>query len=240
MDFDAFETLVRARRAVRHFKPDPLPEGALERLLDLAHWAPSGYNLQPTHFAVVTDPALKERMLPACMGQKQIVEAPAVVVFLGDRQVYRANFERVIQQEKDAGAINERYEKMLRGIIPLAFDKGPGGVHWLWKSTVLPVMSLFRPIPRLPAVSEEYWLTKQVMLSAMVFMLAASAAGLATVPMEGFDERRVKKALNIPRRFIAPLVAPVGYAADGELKKTRLPIADCVHYNTWNAAAARS
>lgn len=233
MDIDAFERLVRERRAVRHFTPDPLPDGLLDRLLDAAHWAPSGYNLQPTHFAVATDPALKERLLPSCMGQKQICEAPAVVVFLGDRDVVKNNFEKVIQTEKNAGAINERYEQMVRKMVPLAFDKGPLRAHWLWKKYLLPVVRTVKPVPRIPAVEEEYWLTKQVMLSAMVFMLAAAAAGLATVPMEGFDETKVKKVLKIPNRFIAPLIAPVGYAADEQLKKTRLPIEHMVHYNEW-------
>lgn len=233
MDFEAFERLVRERRAVRHFKPDALPEGLLDRLLDAAHWAPSGYNLQPTHFAVVTEPELRERLLPSCMGQKQICEAPAVVVFLGDRDVINNNFEKVIQAEKDAGVINERYEQMLRKMVPLAFEKGPLRAHWLWKKFLLPMVRLVRPVPRLPAVEEEYWLTKQVMLSAMVFMLAATAAGLSTVPMEGFDETKVKKILKIPRRFVAPLIMPVGYAVDEQLKKTRLPIHDLVHYNEW-------
>lgn len=233
MELEAFEQLVRERRAVRHFKSDPLPEGLLERLLDAAHWAPSGYNLQPTHFAIATGPALKERLLPCCMYQKQICEAPAVVVFLGDRDVVKHNFEKMLQAEKDAGSVNEGYEQMLRKMVPLAFDKGPLHAHWLWKKFLLPIVRQIKPVPRLPAVEEEYWLTKQVMLSAMVFMLAASAAGLSTVPMEGFDETKVKKILNIPRRFVAPLLMPVGYAVEGQLKKTRLPIKDLVHYNEW-------
>ena len=60
-DLESFETLVRSRRATRRFKRDPIPDGLLARVLDTARWAPSGYNLQPTHFVVVTDPALKER-----------------------------------------------------------------------------------------------------------------------------------------------------------------------------------
>lgn len=234
MDFDAFERLVRQRRAVRHFKPDPMPEGLLERLLDAAHWAPSGYNLQPTHFAVATDPDLKQRLLPCCMGQKQVVEAPAVVVFLGDREVVASNFERMIEAEKQVGSINDRYEAMLRTMVPLAFEKGPMGLGRAWKTWLAPVARRVKPVPRIPAAEEEYWLTKQVMLAAMVFMLSASSAGLATVPMEGFDEIRVKQTLNIPRRFVAPLVVPVGYAVEGELKKTRLPVEDFIHYNRWN------
>ena len=85
----------------------------------------------------------------------------------------------------------------------------------------------------MPAVQKRYWLVKQVMLSAMVFMLAASAAGLATVPMEGFDESRVRKILKIPKSHIVPLVMPVGYSRDEDLVKSRIPIEDLIHYNTW-------
>jgi len=38
-------------------------------------------------------------------------------------------------------------------------------------------------------VHRRYWLAKQAGLSAMSFMLAATAAGLATCPMEGFSDR---------------------------------------------------
>jgi nitroreductase len=71
------------------------------------------------------------------------------------------------------------------------------------------------------------------MLSAMTFMLAAKAAGLSTVPMEGFDESRVKKVLGIPAHHIVPVVIPVGYSDTAHLKKSRIPLADMTHYNGW-------
>lgn len=232
MNLEALEQLVKTRRSVRHYKPDPLPEGVLDRLLDATRWTPSGYNLQPTHFYVVTEPALKAKLRAACMDQPQVTEAPAVVAFVGDRDVYRNNFERVLQAEKAAGSINDVYEAKLRKFIPLAFDTGPAGFGWLWKCFE-PAASYALPTPSIPAVRRRFWLSKQVMLSAMTFMLAAHAAGLATVPMEGFDERRVKVALGIPRRHVVPVVIPVGYSADGPLQKTRLPLESMVHRDGW-------
>jgi nitroreductase len=38
---------LKARRSIRAFKPDPLPEALVRELLELARWAPSGGNLQP-------------------------------------------------------------------------------------------------------------------------------------------------------------------------------------------------
>ncbi|MFC4169327.1 5,6-dimethylbenzimidazole synthase [Teichococcus aestuarii] len=51
------EALFRWRRDVRHFRPDPVPEAALERLLALAALAPSVGLSQPWRFVLVEDAA---------------------------------------------------------------------------------------------------------------------------------------------------------------------------------------
>lgn len=50
---DHFLDLLEWRRDVRHFKPDPLPEGMLEDLLDVANLAPSVGLSQPWRFVIV-------------------------------------------------------------------------------------------------------------------------------------------------------------------------------------------
>lgn len=47
--------ILRARRSIRKFKPDPIPDDALERILTSACWAPSAMNRQPWQFIVLTD-----------------------------------------------------------------------------------------------------------------------------------------------------------------------------------------
>ncbi len=230
---DSFLELARNRRAVRAFLPEPLPDGILDHLLEAARWAPSGYNLQPTHFVVVEDPALKEKLHKACFFQKQVLQAPATVVFTGDRGVFANHFEKVLAMDLAAGATSEKYAGRLRDLVALAFRRGPFGLGYLWKATLLPLASLFKPVPAMPAVNPRFWLTKQVMLAAMNFMLAAQAAGLGTVPMEGFDERRVRRALGIPRSQIVAVVIPVGRPAPGTLVKTRLEIKELAHRNGW-------
>ena len=230
---EEFEALARSRRATRHFRADPLPGGLLERLVEVARWAPSGYNLQPTHFVLVTDPAVRAALCPACMGQVQVREAPAVVVFTGDRRVARNNFADMLRAEREAGSITTRYEMLLRRVVPLSFGHAPAGLGWVWKAGLVPLLRLFFPIPSLPAVHKRYWVTKQVMLCAMQFMLAATAAGLATLPMEGFDEGRVRRVLRIPRSHVVPVVVAVGYPLPQDAKKTRLPLERFVHRERW-------
>jgi nitroreductase len=230
---DQFEALARNRRATRHFISDPVPPELIERLIDIARWAPSGYNLQPTHIVVVTDNRLKKELYHACLDQAQILEAPAILIFTGDRRVIKNNFESMLSMELEAKTINPEYERRLRFIVPLFLSNAPFGIGWLWKALFMPFLRLVRPVPRMPVIFKREWLTKQVMLVAMNFMLAAASAGLATVPMEGFDEGRIRRLLKIPRSYVIPVVIPLGYAVEGKLKKTRLPNRNFIHLNGW-------
>jgi nitroreductase len=155
------------------------------------------------------------------------------VVFCGDRRVVANNFLKMMEHEAEAGALHPKYKASLEKFVPLAFDTGPAGIGWLWKATLPSLRRVAIPTPELPAVHRRYWLAKQVSLSAMVFMLAATAAGLGTCPMEGFDEVRVRKILRIPAYMVVVVVIPVGYSADGATKRSRMPLEGFVHEDGW-------
>lgn len=57
-----FHEAVQRRRTVRHFSPEPIPRELVEHCLRAAGTAPSGANLQPWHFVVVTNLALKRKI----------------------------------------------------------------------------------------------------------------------------------------------------------------------------------
>lgn len=54
--------LMSGQRTVRRFKPDPVPEGHLRKILEAARWAPSAANTQPWDLVVVKDHKLKEKI----------------------------------------------------------------------------------------------------------------------------------------------------------------------------------
>lgn len=58
----AFYTEMRRRRTVRDFADRPVPRAVIEQCLAAAGTAPNGANLQPWHFVVVADPALKRQI----------------------------------------------------------------------------------------------------------------------------------------------------------------------------------
>jgi nitroreductase len=60
-----FRADLQRRRTVRHFSARPVPRAVIEECLLAAGTAPSGANLQPWHFVVVSDPAVKRRIRAA-------------------------------------------------------------------------------------------------------------------------------------------------------------------------------
>ena len=61
----AFRLEVTQRRTVRQFSSQPVAREVIEDCLIAAGSAPSGANLQPWHFAVVSDPAVKRSIREA-------------------------------------------------------------------------------------------------------------------------------------------------------------------------------
>jgi len=55
----SFRKEMQRRRTVRHFSDRPVPRKIIEECLLTAGTAPSGANLQPWHFVVVSDPKVK-------------------------------------------------------------------------------------------------------------------------------------------------------------------------------------
>jgi nitroreductase len=57
-----FMDVIRNRRSIRKYKPDPVPEYEIKYLLEAARLAPSWANTQCWHFVVVTDPEVKGKI----------------------------------------------------------------------------------------------------------------------------------------------------------------------------------
>jgi len=62
---EEFYADIDRRRTVREFSDRPVPRDIIETALKVANTAPSGANLQPWHFAVVSGPETKKRIREA-------------------------------------------------------------------------------------------------------------------------------------------------------------------------------
>ena len=63
MKYEHFLELIKTRRSIRKFKPDGVADSDIDKILEAARWAPSGFNMQPWEFVVIRDQQLKDRMV---------------------------------------------------------------------------------------------------------------------------------------------------------------------------------
>jgi nitroreductase len=69
---------------VLRFRPDPVGDDVVRRLIDTATRAPSAGHLQPWGFVVVRDPQTRRQLGEAAFGQVWLAEAPVSVVACAD------------------------------------------------------------------------------------------------------------------------------------------------------------
>lgn len=100
---ETFKDIVNARRSVRAFLPDPVPEDTLSSVFDIAQRAPSNCNTQPWQVAVVSGDSI-ERL------RKKIPEAFAAGQWTMDFP-YDGKYEGVYK-ERQHGAAAELYGAM--------------------------------------------------------------------------------------------------------------------------------
>ncbi|MFH1009259.1 MAG: nitroreductase family protein [Candidatus Latescibacterota bacterium] len=74
--------VIRQRRSIRKYKPDPVSQDVVDEIVEAARLAPSWANTQCWKFIVVTDPTVKDKLAEA--GNKWIAHAPALIAACAD------------------------------------------------------------------------------------------------------------------------------------------------------------
>jgi nitroreductase len=85
------------------------------------------------------------------------------------------------------------------------------GLLGLLRLALVNTISLFRPIFLEASESDTRVVVhKSCALAAQTFMIAMANEGYDTCPLEGFDSRRIKKLLQLPRGAEINMVIPCG------------------------------
>jgi len=75
---------ISARRSIRAYRGDPIPEAKVLKVLAAATKAPSAGNVQPFKIVLVQGAAGREKLAKAAWDQNFVAEAPVAIVFLVD------------------------------------------------------------------------------------------------------------------------------------------------------------
>lgn len=223
IDVEEFRKVVTSRRSVRRFDATPIPDAVLDDCLDLAMLAPNSSNLQPWEFHVVKSPALKAKMSAACLGQNAARTAQVLVAIVARTETWQQHCDLVLEQwpEETVPRIVDSYYRKLARIY---YQQGPLNVVGMGKRLAASVAGLRRPVPRGPfsAADMKVWAVKSTALAAGNFMLALRAHGFDSCPMEGFDEHRVRKLLDLPADGVVVMVVGCGKRAEDGVYYPRL------------------
>ncbi|MEI7645509.1 MAG: nitroreductase family protein [Chloroflexales bacterium] len=145
-----FMEIIRSRRSVRAFRPDPPSRAQLEQIIEAAGWAPSPHGRQPWRFVVITRAELKARLADA-MGaewraqlaldgqdtgsidlrhrrsQERITGAPAIIVpclYLEDLDVYPDADRQAAETIMAIQSLGCAVQNMLLAAYALGLDSG--------------------------------------------------------------------------------------------------------------------
>lgn len=111
--------IIKSRRSIRKFTAEPVPDDAIEKIVQAGMWAPSGLNNQPWKFAVIKDTVLKTELAALTHYSKIILGANAIIaVFLDHSLMY--------DRTKDCQAIGACVQNMLLTIHSMGL-----GAVWL-------------------------------------------------------------------------------------------------------------
>jgi nitroreductase len=170
-----------------HQKISPADWAALEESLILT---PSSYGLQPWKFVSVTQPALREKLLPASWGQRQILDASHLVVFTVKKNFSEADIATFIQRVVEVRGIPAEalagYRDMMIG-------------------------NLFK---NRDAVSRSQWAVHQIYIALGNFLTSAALLGIDACPMEGIEPAKYDEILGLDALGLSTIVAATaGYRA---------------------------
>ena len=214
IDVNEFRKVVESRRSVRRFTDEEVPQTVIDDCLDMAMLAPNSSNLQPWEFYVVRSPELKAKLAEACLGQNAATTANVLIPIIARTNTWKKNSLRNIEywpEETMPKIVRTYYSK----VAPIHYNQGPLGALGLAKKAAGLIAGLKRAVPRGPySISEmKAWAVKSTALAAENMMLGFRAHGFDTCPMEGFDERRVRKLLKLPDDAIVTMILGVGRRA---------------------------
>ena len=219
-----FEEIVQLRRSNRSFDPEvEVPDEVIKRSLERAILSPNSSNMQLWSFFWIRSEEEKKRFQPLCLDQYAAKSAKHLVVFVTRRDLWKErakwNADQIKRQvvgepDKYQKRMIQYYEKLL----PIAYGYDFLGIYSFLRKSISFFMSITKPFVRMGGSANQR------------IMLSIAAEGYHTCPMEGFDEVRVRKALNLPRIAEINMVVAVGKGTEKGIwgERNRVPFNEVV------------
>lgn len=212
-----FFEVVDKRRSVRRFTESEVPESVMRKCLKAAILAPNSSNLQPWEFYWIRDEEKKKKVVEACFSQNAAKTAKEIVISVSRIDTWKRNRNMIVEEYEKKGKLLPLVDKYYNKLIPMAYTHDRLGIFGLLKRFVyifLSIVGYFKPIQRSPLTKHQLFesVTKSTALACQNFMMALVAEGFDSCPMEGFDEKRIKKLLKLNWQSHVVMIFGIGEA----------------------------
>ena len=158
----------------------------------------------------------REKYTALCLGQSAAKTAKQLVVFVTRKDLWRQrakwNYNRLKNAIKGEPTKLEKSGLDYYGkLMPLAYRSDIFGFFAFIRRCMSFFMGLKKPFIRFGGKADQrITVHKSCALAAQTFMLSIAAEGFESCPMEGFDQVRVKKQLNLPSGAEINMIISVG------------------------------
>jgi nitroreductase len=214
-----FEAMYSAR-ALRRFKPDPLPDEVMTKILDAAIRAPSGSNAQSWLFVVVKD-AGKRRQLGAIYSKASKI----LTALYAERP--RASHFTEEQYQRFMSSVTYLFDHMHEAPVLLlaCLKSAPSGAGA--GALSLEVQSAMAKAARTQGAS--------IYPAVQNIILACRAFNLTTVltTIHAFFEEEVKAIIKLPPEVSTFALMPIGYPRDKIGPVRRRPVNEIACLDTY-------
>ena len=218
--YDALLDIAKHRRTCRNFSSEPISDEMVEKILEVARWAPSGANSQPWSFIIVKDPEVRKQLFDAycevdmdLMWWMEQMRSPE----------FRHNGYSVDCDDPDEGLKIKKTRKLWSEAPVIIAVLGDGRKQW---GTVQGghTMGL-----------DQTHLTDGLSNTSLLIHLAAQSLGLTSQWMSIHTQGPFKNILGIPDPLMIHTLIPIGYPAKAmPTGGWRVPLEEIVHENKYD------
>lgn len=189
---------LQGRFSCRQFQARAVADDALEQVLEAGRIAPSAFGMEPWRFIVLKSPAARAEVAAACFGQAPAATAPLMIAIVA----------RVAEAAPGTAFCEAR-------LLAEAGSMPPDELRGMYRG--------FHA-----QVEPKSWAVAQCNFAAAQMMAQATALGLATCPMGGFDEAALTAALGLAPGEAPALVLALGHCALAQGERCRQGMGEVV------------
>lgn len=197
------------RYATKKMSGEKVPQEKVDQIIEAARLAPTSSGLQPFRVIVITNPELKEKIIPIAYGQPQVKASSHLLVF--------AAWDKY-SEERIRGVFSHANQE--RGLP----DEGPSDYE----------VQLTGGLLSKTADENFAHAARQAYIGFGIAIAEAALLEVDTTPMEGFNPAELDALLGLKERGLRSVtLLALGYRAEEgdwltNLKKARIPASQFV------------